>query len=330
MNPAGRAVLTTLAVSLGQLALAQGHMHHKERPSRAADAITGPAAPYSAYPTPVIDGRGRLWVAFNEGQHVYVTSSTDQGRTFGRAVRVNAEPEKMDANGEGRPKVAVKDDLVFVSWTQKGERPFTGFIRFARSSDCGKTFTAPITVNDDGVVTGHRFDTLGLGPKGEVVIAWIDKRDLEAAKQKGVAYEGAAIYYAVSRDGGKNFEPNKKLKDGSCECCRMALAFEPDGTPVLLWRDIFAGGIRDHAVARLDGSASVRRASFDGWKIQGCRTTAPRSRSARTASTTSPGSRAKASAVRACSTRARTTRARRSRRLFASAPGRPRRGGRRC
>jgi len=48
------------------------------------------------------------------------------------------------------------------------------------------------------------------------------------------------------------------------------LAHDPDGTPVALWRHVFPGGIRDHAILRLDGVAALQRASFDQWKIDAC------------------------------------------------------------
>ncbi len=120
-------------------------------------------------------------------------------------------------------------------------------------------------------MTGHRFDVLGVSPRGDVVVAWIDKRDLEAAAARQQAYEGAAIYYTTSRDDGRSFGPNRKLKDNVCECCRLALGFDAASTPILLWRDILPGGIRDHSLARLAGSRpSPVRATFDDWRINAC------------------------------------------------------------
>ena len=73
----------------------------------------------------------------------------------------------------------------------------------------------PIVVNDDHLETGHRFDALSVSPNGDVHIVWIDKRDLERAKASGQPYEGAALYHAVSVDGGRTFAANQKIKDGS-------------------------------------------------------------------------------------------------------------------
>jgi hypothetical protein len=75
----------------------------------------------------------------------------------------------------------------------------------------------------------------------------------------------------VSADGGRTFSPNSKIKDGICECCRLAMAWD-GGTPLLLWRDILDGGIRDHSIARLEvsGLPAPRRGTDDGWRIDGC------------------------------------------------------------
>ena len=220
-------------------------------------------------PTPAFDAAGRLWVAWVEGPHVYVSSSSDLGATFGAGVRVNPDPETIDAHGEARPKIAAgPDGEIFVSYTWRLEKPYAGHIRFSRSVDGGKTFSPPVTVNDDGLVTGHRFDALGVSPGGDVHLFWIDKRDLERAKPS--PYEGAGLYHTVSTDRGRSFSANRKLKDHVCECCRIALAWDGK-TPVLLWRDLMAGGVRDHSLARLEGAEpAIVRASDDGWKIPAC------------------------------------------------------------
>jgi hypothetical protein len=159
-----------------------------------------------------------------------------------------------------------------VTWTEKLDKPYSGRIRFSRSTDGGRTFAPPRTLNDDGLVTGHRFDALGVSPRGEVVVAWIDKRDLEAAVARRQAYEGAAIYYATSGDDGLTFGPNRKVRDHACECCRLAIAFDGAGEPILLFRDILRGGVRDHSLVRLvpGGSSSPVRATFDDWRIEAC------------------------------------------------------------
>jgi hypothetical protein len=238
----------------------------------AAALLTGPRAETSSTPTAAFAPDGRLWVVFVEESAVYVSSSTDEGRTFAPAVKINPEPERADANGEARPKIAIGGKgEIFVSYTRKLAKPYTGDIRFARSTDGGRTFRPPITVNDDGLATGHRFDALTVSPKGHVHLFWIDKRDIERLPDGAPAYEGAALYSAVSTNGGRTFSKNRKLKDHVCECCRLAVGWD-GGTPLVLWRDLMEGGVRDHALARVEGGRppKVVRATDDGWAIDGC------------------------------------------------------------
>lgn len=236
----------------------------------AATLTAGLPASASA-PTAAFAADGTLWVAWVDGRHVHVASSSDAGQTFSPPARVNPEPEAIDANGEARPKIALGPrEEVFVSYTRKGGRPFTGDVRFSRRSPDG-SFTEPITVNDDGLEVGHRFDTLAVAPSGAVHLFWIDKRDLELATRETRPYEGAALYHAVSRDGGRSFQANRKLKDHVCECCRLAIGLDGE-VPVLLWRDLLEGGVRDHTLARFDGAPqpTPTRATDDGWEIAGC------------------------------------------------------------
>lgn len=221
--------------------------------------------------TAVFDGRGGLWLARVEGGHLFVSRSEDKGKTFGAAVRVNPAPENIAADGENRPKIAATPEGgVYVAYTSSLEKPFSGHIRFSRSTDGGKTFSEPIIVNDNREVISHRFEAMAVDSRGRIHLAWLDKRDQSAAQKKGLAYAGAAVYYAVSDDGGASFQPNLKAADHSCECCRVAMALDADEMPVIFWRHIYGKNERDHAMLRLDGKSSPIRVSFDRWEVDAC------------------------------------------------------------
>ena len=209
------------------------------------------------------DATGTLWMARVVGQQLFVSHSRDAGKTFSEAVPVNREPELISADGEARPQIAVVGQRVYVSWTQALPQPFAGHVRFAVSEDGGRTFSAPLTVNDDTQPITHRFNAMVADAQG-VTLAWIDKRD-GAGKRD---YRGAAIYTARSTDGGRSFEANRKLADHSCECCRLGMASDNDGTPVVFWRHIFGKNVRDFALARIGEPLS--RTSEDGWEIDAC------------------------------------------------------------
>lgn len=220
--------------------------------------------------TASFDESGKLWLASIRDRHVYVSYSDDHGVTRSAPVKVNAEPENILGDGENRPKILVRKGIIYVSYTQGLAKPMSGNIRFSRSTDGGRSFSAPVTVNDNHEVISHRFDSMEVNEKGQIYIAWLDKRDLSAAQKAGEKYSGAAIYYAMSDDGGISFRRNVKIADHVCECCRTAIAVDTDDYPVVTWRHIYDANIRDHALVKLDGKAAPVRLSHENWNIAAC------------------------------------------------------------
>jgi len=225
-----------------------------------------------------VDPQGRLWIARTEpagtGAFVVLQMSADMGKTWSAPRRVQQAPEPVEANGEARPQLAFGDKgQVYVSYTRPLGKPHTGEIRFARSLDGGQTFSAPVTVHRNRDLITHRFNAMVVDKAGRLYIAWIDKRDAEAARARKRKYAGAATYFAVSEDGGARFKGDYKIADHTCECCRIALALDTNGKAVALWRHVFAPNVRDHALAVLapDGTASAPiRSTFDDWRIDAC------------------------------------------------------------
>ncbi|MCX7187514.1 MAG: sialidase family protein [Proteobacteria bacterium] len=217
------------------------------------------------------DTKGGLWMASVKDGHILVSHSLDNGKTFSVPVVVNPEAELVAAIGENRPKILVSDrGYIYISYTLHLETPFAGNILFSRSVDGGRTFSTPITVNDNRDQITHRFDSMAIDKDGRIHIAWVDKRDAATAKKSGGRYSGAAIYYATSDDEGKTFHTNIKAADHSCECCRVPMAIDRDGTPIIMWRHIFGKNTRDHAMMRLDGKSSLVRVSHANWEVDAC------------------------------------------------------------
>ncbi|CAL94772.1 conserved hypothetical secreted protein [Azoarcus olearius] len=268
-----RRLLAAAALALAALAApaAQAHGDHG-----AAPAATPAAARPELGTSVAFAPDGSLHAVGVEGGHVLLYRSDDGGGHWQTRGVVNREPERISADGENRPKLAfMPDGAALVSWTKPLAKPYSGEIRFARAAD-GEHFDAPITVHRNRDEITHRFDSLAVSGSGQVLVSWIDKRDLEAARRKQgtkADYRGAAVYAAVSTDGGRSFRPEVKLADHSCECCRIAIANDVDGVPVVLWRHVFGTNERDHALTRFDAAGkpgAVVRATFDRWHIDAC------------------------------------------------------------
>lgn len=239
---------------------------HGEQMDMAHEPTLGAAAAF--------DASGRLWLATVRDDHVLMQHSGDLGKTFSEPVQVNPVAETIYASGENRPKLATGPaGQIYVQWTEQPAPGWTGSIRFARSTDGGRHFSAPITVNHGPANVTRGFDSLAIAGNGDIVVAWIDGRDAAQAKSAGKPYAGFAFYYTWSADGGKTFAPERKLMDHSCECCRTALARGADGEVAAFFRGVYGDNIRDHAFAVLhtDGEANhPERATFSGWRVAAC------------------------------------------------------------
>lgn len=205
---------------------------------------------------------------------LWLRHSDDRGKTFTPEQRVNDVPEKRYADGDNRPKILPGPDAqLYITYTQVIGSSWAGNIRLIASHDGGKTFSAPVTVNDNLAPISHRFDASVVGPDGSLWIAWLDKRDQAQAASKGTRYDGAALYYMRYGDTHQREIADSKVLDNACECCRIAISVDTDGTPVVFWRQIYGDNIRDHALARLDAKAATVhaiRATHDDWHIEAC------------------------------------------------------------
>ncbi|MBL6986384.1 MAG: exo-alpha-sialidase [Methylobacter sp.] len=270
--------LATLAV-LGcandsAVKFAEDGLHHATDVKGAcADANAQPSSLCAETVSAVFDGKGVLWITWVNNDHVYVQSSGDKGLHFTAPVVVNSVAEKIEAKGEYRPKIKLDaKGNIYLTWTQKLEAKYSGHIRFSRSTD-GQQFSAPVTVNDNLDIISHRFDSMAVGKNGEIFIAWLDARDVEAAKKAGQEFEGSSLYYSWSDDGGQHFYPNNRIATHTCQCCRLDTAIAPDNTPVIIWRHVFEGGIRDHALVKFNdwnSPGDTHRIAQDNWKIDAC------------------------------------------------------------
>jgi thiol-disulfide isomerase/thioredoxin len=267
------------AATLGAFALgvasfsgiANASTKHK---GHAAPAYEGPPSiQKGAVPTTAFDANGRLWAVWAFGPHLYVNHSDDKGSTFSTPVKVNAEAEKISTNPESRPHIKIASNgNVYVSYAIKLKKRFSGHVKFSRSTDGGKTFSTPIIVNDNRDMIGHSFPVLGINKQDQLYIAWLDSRDRVAAKKAGKDYNGSALYYATSDDHGVSFQPNAKIADTTCQCCRLDMAMDNE-LPVITWRHIYGDNIRDQAIIRFTDQTTLgkaQRVSEDQWQIDAC------------------------------------------------------------
>lgn len=215
---------------------------------------------------------GTLWLAFDVDNRVFVVHSSDLGRNFSAPVAITPDRVNLDNGPDARPTIAVdRQNRVFVAYAIFKDDKFNGEVFFSRSLDHGKSFSPPRPLVDN--TASQRFATLTVDPEGGLFAAWLDKRGVVAAAKQGKAYPGAAVAFSWSEDGGNTFSPSRIAHDNSCECCRLGVAFTAPGRPAVLFRNVFGGTVRDHAIITFADATTpgpLERVSVDDWKLEGC------------------------------------------------------------
>jgi hypothetical protein len=263
-----RTFIVALAVALTQ-GSAWGQMSHNHVSEAACETAELRCA---SKVTPAFGPDGTLWLAWMAGGQVSVASSKDGGRTLSSPVQITQGTPNLDWGPDARPKLVVdRKGGIAVAFSTFRDKAFNGEVFYSRSADAGKTFAPPQPIT--GNTESQRFEALGFDPEGALFAAWLDKRNRVPVQQAGKKYDGAALFFASSKDGGASYSQAEMAVDNTCECCRLGLAFDPSGHPVVAFRNIFEGGVRDHAIVTFNDqgpSGELHRVSEDDWQISAC------------------------------------------------------------
>jgi hypothetical protein len=222
--------------------------------------------------TPAFGPDGTLWLVWMAGGQISVASSKDEGKTFAPPVQVTRENLNLDWGPDARPKIAIDGKgRIALAFSTFRDKAFNGQVLATQSTDGGKSFapSRPITASNES----QRFEAIAFKPDGTVFAAWLDKRNRVPARQSGKPYDGAGLFFATSKDGGSTYSDAQLVADNTCECCRLGLALDGAGHPVVVFRNIFEGGVRDHAVVTFTDPATpgeIHRVSRDDWQIAAC------------------------------------------------------------
>jgi len=184
----------------------------------------------------------------------------------------------IEAHGEAPPKLAYgRDGALSAIYVVGKEVPESRFplaaLRYIRSTDGGRSWSAPATVTSDGEFGSHNFHALHAASDGAIYVSWLGSDGSKAASKPGASRSGTWI--ARSLDQGRSWSERTRVHAGeSCPCCRTALASAPDGTLYLAWRTVMPGSVRDIVIARSsDGGRTWSdpvRVHADGWVFDGC------------------------------------------------------------
>ncbi|HVG38364.1 MAG TPA: sialidase family protein [Pyrinomonadaceae bacterium] len=236
---------------------------------------------------------GSIYIAWVEHRQkgeadVMVARYDRQGKSDSPAVRVNPLAGEACAWAGDPPTIKVgPDESVYVGWTARvGELPArrATTLYLSASRDGGRSFAAPVKVNDDSRPALHGMYSLAVSADHRVYLAWLDERNVKQAQTAGEAggehEEGnREVFMAASTDGGRSFTANQRVAADVCPCCKTALAVGPDKRLYLGWRQVLPGDFRHIAVASSADEGRTFSApvivSDDRWQINGCPVSGP-------------------------------------------------------
>ena len=144
--------------------------------------------------------------------NVFVFKSTDGGVTFGTGTLAAANISPISSSLPGNrfaffgtiPQISADSAGVFVVWDDN--RTGSSNVLLVRSTNGGKTWSSPVTIND--VATGQHFFASVAASGGRVNVVWYDSR---LGQLPNGTITGLDLFYAFSIDGGVTFSPNIRI-----------------------------------------------------------------------------------------------------------------------
>jgi hypothetical protein len=204
---------------------------------------------------------GLLYLVHGRDRSLFVSRSTDGGRTFSEAVNASGDTPVHVLPIE-RPAIAVgAEGRVGVAWLEV-PRDFNGAtVWHALSEDGGETFgsAVQVTVEEQGEVT---MVVTAPDEEGNPFLAWLN---------------GSALRFSRSFDGGETFSEPVTIGDGSCECCQPQIIVMGEEVHIA-YRSLEpgneAGDIRDIVMIRSEDAGGsfqpVARVSDAHWYLPAC------------------------------------------------------------
>jgi len=210
---------------------------------------------FSFSPRIALDANGGINVVWEDDSpgnlDVFFSRSTDGGNTF-----ANPQDLSNDASDSGSPMVATDPSgNIYVVW--ENDSGVLG-VFFARSSDGGATFTAPVALSTN--TGGSMSPQIAVDVNGDVNVVWEDDSG-----------NSSDISFSRSADHGATFSAPKSLSLGVGNSTSAAIAVDLNGNINVAWEndspgnfDLFFsrstdGGLNFSTPKNLSNSAGLSR-----------------------------------------------------------------------
>ena len=242
-------------------------------------AIPAPAGSRSSLPQLTVSPGGVLlsWVE-RDGPKATLKFAERRRDGWSPAVTV-ASGDNWFVNWADVPSVLRLGGSVLVAhWLQKsGSGTYAYDVRLSRSTDNGRTWSAPITPHHDGLEREHGFASLLRMPGNGLGLIWLDGRHTSptADHQEGTSGGAMSLRYGTFDQTWKQVR-DVEVDNRVCDCCPTTAVMTADG-PVIAYRNRSDDETRDIYVSRLERGAwtEPRPVHADNWRIAACPVNGP-------------------------------------------------------
>ena len=253
--------------------------HHDTHQTSHNHSVSTPATPCkepslncARAATPYFAPDRSLWVVWASNGVISLARSGDMGKSFEPSIEIANHGNFLDTGPDARPQlVGNKAGDMTIAYAFFKDKQWNAQVNTSTSIDQGHSFSTPTALSKDPA--SQRFASLAVDPQGKLFAAWIDKRLVAESKKSGKKSLGGSIAFAWSSDMGKSFSPENIAQPDSCECCRIGISMTPQGLPVMIYRAIFNGNVRDHAtqlVLNETQTSPAERVARDNWETDSC------------------------------------------------------------
>ena len=160
---------------------------------------------------PCFDLNGNIWAVWQYDENIYLDSSEDGGKTWGKDTVIARQPGGWSYSIPGLRRCngfpTLKTDFssgpyrgqMYIQWSAQSSEPSGTDVFVMVSKDQGKSWSTPLDVHGMGS-PGHQFMSwMDVDPAtGYIYIVYYDMPDVPGS--------GVNVYMSYSTDGGKSFQ----------------------------------------------------------------------------------------------------------------------------
>jgi hypothetical protein len=225
--------------------------------------------PDAKQPQPAVTADGTIAVTFGAGNTLYAVTSKDGGKTFSERVVIDKPGELSLGMRRGPRIVAAGKAFVVTAIAGEHGKGADGDVLAWRSSDSGRTWSKPVTVNHLPGAAREGLHAMAAASDGTVACVWNDARSKKMEVWASISTDVGATW---SEDWLIYRAPNGPI----CPCCHPSATFDAGGTLHVMWRndldgnrDMYFRSLRKSAGGAWDGPPAMRLGE-QHWLLKAC------------------------------------------------------------